>query len=78
MSYGEQYEAEMWDAIASQEDDGPVHTWLVKLPVVDRQGVIVEWRPKMVIPKTSEREALRIARAEYGPKADIWIYGSGL
>ena len=64
-------ESMRWDVIS--DDSGPVGSWVVKVPVVDRQGVVVEWRPKGIIPQTSEREALRIARAEHWPKADIWL-----
>jgi hypothetical protein len=70
MSYSEQYEEEMWEGIVASHRE-PVGSWLVKVPVMDG-STVVDWRPKMVIPNVTEREALRLAREAYGPKADVW------
>jgi hypothetical protein len=52
--------------------DIPVHKdWMAIVPVKDGDGRIMFWRDRLVIPDETMIDALAIARAEYGPEADI-------
>jgi hypothetical protein len=52
--------------------DYPVHKdWVAIVPVLDGEGRIMFWRDRFVIPDETLIGALAIARADYGPTADV-------
>lgn len=54
-----------------EEKERGLRTWRVVVPAKDADGRIVRWLPKMVIPRMTKNDALRVAREQFGPAADI-------